>query len=660
MINTSLRTQLQTKVSAATSAMSRSDLMLLRVAAQGLNIDESNLDALLTPKVDAITAADLPVNFVEAWRSLGLDGNVMYQFPFDTQPGDTVFIDPMGLTKKSPYPSNVVACSPVATGLQRTTWAATRVGSVQSGRAENEFFAAVVLSDGNHLVLSSTNNSGSVHLVFTVVDAAFEKVLHDSAATPAIVGFSNSAYSRLLGIFETSANVFRVYMSAPGGSGEPNSRVLGYFNLTYNTGTKQVTYSAGSAILTEASGEIGTISVPTLQGLKYTPFFRSGGDTYCLDMQASTTVKYTSLSGKTITALSPFDHGNTGNEFARAVNSTDAVVQLVKAGVNTVQSLPANLTSDGCFSAANDVRLINDRMWLCYNATTKVVKVVEFNAAYTSCDIYSVGTLATPTPTLPRLITRQSNQYVVYGDGMAFSFRWASGSAPNNVKLNQRFPSTYASPLSDPVYPVLQNTQYVAYGAALAQLDPSSTTVKCYIRFDKAEYLPGDTKAFGVITEGAAANGWSEVALLPGTVKSSVTANSAFALTHTGLLTTFSCEVPHWTLGARNNENTPAYDVAAVAVTQKSSESVLLGVAATGNGVYAVSPDSFTAAIARPVTESGSTGQVAAITARGLTTFSSGNASLIQYAAITLAVRSAAIMVLWGTNPTVYKEGARK
>jgi hypothetical protein len=57
---TNLKTQVQAKITAATSALSLEDLLILRKAADGLDCDESNLDTLITAKLNAMNSSTAP------------------------------------------------------------------------------------------------------------------------------------------------------------------------------------------------------------------------------------------------------------------------------------------------------------------------------------------------------------------------------------------------------------------------------------------------------------------------------------------------------------------------------------------------------------------------------------------------------------------------
>lgn len=650
MINSSIRTQLQAKINAATSGTTRSELMLMRVAAQGLNLDETNLDTLIGPKVDSVVAGDSAINFVEAWRALGLDGNVMYPTSFDTQRGDLLYVDPMGVAKKSPYPSGVVACAPVAATFVNTgssKWDVTRKGGFNPG-SHSTLRAAFTLSDGNHLLLAGySTGSTNASVAAVVVDSAFENVLQDTTFSP-MVDADISVNSVFIGMFEVSANVFRVYISVPGTGETSNGRKIGYFSITYNTSTKQVSYSAGAALLTETSGTFGSSPVKTLQGQRYVPVKLDGSvATYCLDLQTATLVKYTSLNSKA-TTVSPFDHGSAGNEYARVVNATDGVTQIVKAGVNTVQSLPANLTADGCFSSANTVHLVGTGMWLCYNATTRVIKLVKFDSTYATCSIYTVGTLAAVGGEFPLMITQQSDFFVAYGDGLAVSFRWTGSSAPTRINMNQRFP-TASAPISDNTHPVDASTGYVAHSAAVMGAGTPLLWSKCYLKFDKAEYLPMATKAFGVVIEGATAGSLSEVALLPGSFKTPNIQSAVTAVHHNGIMTVLEPSPPS-RAGANQADSTQVkeweFDV---------HEGIKNGVSSEFNGVYATG-ENVRSLVTGLRWDPGTSGYMTAITPRGHLQATSTQASSPVTRVVALT-RSRAAMAVYSSVPKFYKEG---
>lgn len=649
MINSNLRTQLQAKINAATAATSRSDLMLMRVAAQGLNLDETNLDTLLATKINAVTSADPAVDFVEAWRSLGLDGNVQYTCPFDTSPGDVLFVDQIGGVKREAYPTVGIATTSatLATELTGVPFQ-TRVGSVVPG-SYSTAFAALTLSDGNLLLaaLSYDGNTSISTLCVTVVDPVNSAVLQRTTYNPAVGGVSSLTYNQLIGAFEVSANTFRFWMSVPGSGGEATSRQVGYFTISYNTVSKQTSYAVGASVMTDPNMRDAVAMNYQVQGEKFLMFRISNNDTYCIDMAASTVTKYTGLTGQS-TGWSRFDHSSVGNEYARVVYGS--TVKLAKGGVNTLADLPANLTSDGCFSSGNNVMLIGAGMWLCVNATTRVAKLVKFNTTYTTCSIYTLGTLPADVSASVTRVTKQGDNYTAYTSGHAFTFSWTGDAAPVRVNLNRRFPRNCAYG-ADAVAICDGNTRYVTHYGAYVIGGANPQYSRLILIFDVSEFLPMLTKKFGVVVTGAVAGQPSEVALIgtETTINSSVSTGFDI-VSHGGLLTSLSIADPTAAFsiyigGSTTAKNSDFVDMPVDWLMKTRSVPTL----STSNGVYFFKGECLASAqtYRQDPTYAGSIG---ILTSRGLVSTSASSSDAASRGIVVASLKSGALAFAVGSG----------
>ena len=289
-------------------------------------------------------------------------------------------------------------------------------------------------------------------------------------------------------------------------------------------------------------------------------------------------------------------------------------------------------------------------MWLCYNPTTRVIKLVKFNAGYTTCDIYTVGTLATPTPTFPLLTTLQADLYTVYGDGIAVSFRWTGASAPTRINMNQRFANGSAPP-SDAVHLVTDTTQYIAQAASITKIGTPSLAAKCYIKFDKSEFLPMGAQPFAVVIEGAAGGSLSEVALLAGSYKSPSITSAITAVHHNGVVTTLSLAQPSMAGASATGNTAPEWDQELYRSRRNGLES------SNVNGVFAVGECVSAAASCNRI-DASIYGYAAVITARGKVEVQADTGSTSNVASVVAVTRSVAAFVMYGGNTKVFKEGA--
>jgi hypothetical protein len=657
MINNSLRTQLQNKINAATSATSLSDLMLMRVAAQGLNLNENNLDTLLGPKVDAVVTADPATSFVEAWRSLGLDGNVQYTVPFDTQAGDKLYIGVLGAVTKQKYPSQVSVSAlfdPTIEDLKSPSdlLGRSRLGGLRRGVAggSDAARAALVLSDGNilHIFSGSDYASAVVGIGVSVLSGTDLSVLNTTFADPKIGTdqMSNAAnLSRLLGVFEVSPNIFRLWISTRE-AGTGSCRKIGYYVLTYNTGSKTISYSNGASLLVSPDGT--DWSHPSYgyqaQGDRYVIVSHGNLKHYTLDLQNSTLIEHTTLAGQSA-VFSQVDHSAVGYEHARVTYGSN--VRLVRLGVTSLVTLPANLTSDGCFSNAHTVFPLGNRQWLSYNPTTGVCKVVEFNTTLSSCNIWTVGT-AQPKLTSLRQVTRSGDIVRAYGRGYAFSFKWTPGSAPAQVNLNQMFPDTRSTPMDDDAL-VAPSTEYIVYGHLQVQDDTTKRAVKAFLRVSQVEYDPFGAVHFATVVEGNSAGQPVEISLTGNTLKSHKESTNVDVVSHQGLLTPVFDDAPFQFMHSQSGSVAETSN--SILLTTFKAE-VRTSAVSASQGVFAYPAD-----VKSFITASGyasHTGSVTLFNASGRETKNFSASGSAVYSAAFFSARSAAAVSVASNSCTVY------
>lgn len=553
MINSNIRTQLQAKINAANASTSTAELMLMRVAAQGMNLFESNLDTLLATKLNSLTPSNDTLDFVEAWRSLGIDDHVAYTTPVDVVAGDILWVDPVGGVTKGPYPTSACLTNQAARGVKPYASGFERaiIGSVSTGvvnASAGECCAALNLSDGNVLFLMATTPwAGGYAFSAEVISENGSRVESTYDFNPAVTGDGITASSHLIAAWEQSPNVFRVWITTREAATGAD-RKLGYFTLTYNTSSKQVTYSAGAQVLLNAASEdLRAIHPRQRQGQRYVMFRAVNNKLFCLDLQSSTVVEYTAV-GSAFSQATPYDFTTAGDEYARLVYGS--TIKLAKAGSNTLADLPANLVSDGCFNTANSVRHLGSRQYLCYNISTRVAKLVAFGAGYTSCNIWSLGTMPrTIDLSLIRQIWKQSTKWTVVTPDSALTFNWDGLSAPNKIDASRRVKG-YAAYYSDPEVLQASDRFAMASGGLDVNLNGAPDTelfTKGFLFFNAAEYHPCLAAPFGIALTDATAGSLVELALLPGTVRDIAASWSVDVVSHQRVITSLRQEYPSFT-----------------------------------------------------------------------------------------------------------------
>jgi|GEM_PF-4995492 len=527
MINQNSKTQIQNRINAATGATTLNDLLLLRKAAEGLCCDETNLDTLITAALNAQDGTT-PITQVFAGKvAAGLRGRVAYQTPIAVKAGDELFIDALGKVKTEKYPMRgAVALTnvPVDTSMLGELAVAAKGyihgGRIQAGQASAS--AILTLSDGNLLYLFPGRGNTLNQLMHASVIAPDEiTVISTHQLTPMVNGSDYSNGSSMVGVYEVSANVFRIYYTT-GDSGSTSAKAIRYITLTYNTGTKALSSAAGSTVVVgTASGDYAA-NVSLKQGDRYVLVgVNSSGTQFCLDMQASTVVTYTGVT--TMSNFTEFDMSVPGSEYAYALNGSTP--SLMKAGADSKLALPANLTTDGCFGSTWLVRLIGPREFLALKAGNPV-KLVKFSNDWLAATIYTVAGVTPAEVTTAGagralVLKADNNRYFVktHANEPMFSFLWDGASAPTAIDLSAGWLST------TPVVtyfrarlPVLTSNDRLTYAIISGKTIPDATQayseyMYSYFTFDAAEltgYTPGK---LGMARGDAAINGLTELEL---------------------------------------------------------------------------------------------------------------------------------------------------
>ncbi|HCU64547.1 MAG TPA: hypothetical protein DF774_02175 [Rheinheimera sp.] len=551
MINQNSKTQIQNRINAATGATTLNDLLLLRKAAEGLCCDETNLDTLIAAALNAQNGAT-PINQVFAGKvAAGLRGRVAYQTPIAVKAGDELFIDALGKVKTEQYPMRgAVALTGVPTDPSLLgTFTAAAKGYVCTGRVQaassGAFGAVLALSDGNLLYLFAGRGNTLDQLLHAAVIGPDEiTVLSTHQLTPLVNGSYYSNQQSVVGVFEVSANVFRVYYTT-GDSDSTSAKVIRYVTLTYNTGTKGLSSAAGADVVTgSVNTDYSSSGAAIKQGDRYVLVgVNSSGTQFCLDMLTSTVVTYTGVS--TMTNMTEFDMSTPGDEYAYALNSS--VPYLMKAGADARLAVPANLTTDGCFGLTWSVSLIGPRSFLAVKANNPV-KLVKFSTDWASCTIYTVAgatpaSVASQPSSRPLVLKGDNNRYFVKTSSIEpmFSFVWDGASSPTAVDLTTGWLATVpVASFFAKKFPVLTSADRVTYAAASGQTIPDASStysalMYSYFTFDAAEmtgYTPG---RLGIVINDATANSLTEFEPDDGTKVSSATLLRAETVGKNGL-----------------------------------------------------------------------------------------------------------------------------
>lgn len=517
MINQNLKTRVQGLIDAASGATSLDDLLLIRKSAVGLGCNEANLDAQIAARLTALGVGATAIELVGGNASLGLNGRIMYQTPIAVESGDQLYIDALGVVKKEKHPLSAVvhASLPNFNGVSIYDMLCGFSGLFLPGQlsSSRELFD-FALSDGNRMIgVNHRASSSDYGLQVYVVTPDRRSILWTGhiAITPA--GYQ-AFYAITLGLFEVSANTFRLYFSAA--TGTATDRVL-FHSLAYNASTKVVTGAAGSLIFTGTTDQAIRAQSASRQGERYIAI-ASGSQIATLDMQASTVTVNTGIAGGSSTA---FDHADPANVFARAASGS--TIKIIKAGVATPIDLPENLITDGCFGSGWRPTLIGSGMFITLNATTGQLKLVKFNAAYTTATIYNLGFAAIVNNTTKQLFFTDGTRFWIRFNNTSpmIYFKWDGLSAPTEfssdcdettLHRNHRFSGGAST--NRVITPADKAISFVApYTSFVSEQVVHSGVI---MTFDAAELLHYDVKLLGTAITSGAANALIELELSSG------------------------------------------------------------------------------------------------------------------------------------------------
>ncbi|MFC0047799.1 hypothetical protein [Rheinheimera tilapiae] len=556
MMNPNLKTQVQARINAITGATALNELLQLQTQSSGLGCDTSLLDAQIQSRLTAMNGAT-PINDLTlgALLAQGGKGRAYYQVPFAVAKGDKLYIDAFGTVKQQKSAGNALISANAFTNEfgQLNHIPIPERASVGGGDSHASGFV-VQLSTGNWLIgrfyRESSSSGGTIRLV--VVNSTFTQIITETKYSYTTDMSLAATGNNLVGVREVSANTFRVYIQAT----EPstgNYIHLAYFSLAYNTTSHAVTGASG-AIVHSLSGGAQWVQkrIYLAQGDRYVSLTDSSNRIYALDLQAGTLTNYATI-GTAGTGETQFDQANGTNVWGRVINAGTAM--LYRADTIATQALPSNLLADGCFGSSWSVRHIGSGRWLCVSSTA--IKLVKFNAAYTTAAIYSLDSaFQTPSSLNIATIVVDGNNYTIgIGFGPAtlsqvIAFTWDGNSAPTNYRSDAGFRVTDRANF---VWPGSSSNQSMSHVITPSQKvvctaksdDEANQSRLMILRIDLAEYMPHETSVFATCLTAAASGQLAEVELTANTeVVGSAGAASYFGKLHQGLLTTLPVRAP--------------------------------------------------------------------------------------------------------------------
>lgn len=534
MINTAFKAQVQNRIDTfALGTTPLTDLLKIQTQANGLGCNTARLDAEIQARASAAAGgtslSDLAI--------MGLllqnrSDQVYYQTPVAVNAGDKLYIDALGNVRTDRTPLSAAVTSSYTNEFGQINFKLMPeglVGGDMMNSSNNRF--CVPLANGNWLVghgFRESSGSGA-NLRICVVNSTFDTVL----STVKIDLISATATSwQLIGIRETSANVFRIfYTGIDNGTGNP--RNLNWYVVTYNSTSHAVTNGGASNIVTNGNWRQSSAHWTRPSDL-YIPIFDASNSLYVLNTATSA-----------LTQVAGVGTNGSGYESDRYDPSTfygrilvSGAASLFKADTAVLQSLPANLTADGCFGSAWNVRCIGPQRWLCVSAGA--AKLVYFNAGYTTATIY---TLATAGVGNPAVLFNSGDTYTCYTGGTnslsaAWSFDWSGVAAPTNYVADLLVPSATAQKTIENFtgFPV---TNMAGRTVSFSDLLVGGTQFKlALVRANTSEYAGVEPTWFATALGSAAASGFVEVKLQANTQLVPGSVSSYQRKAHQNLLTT--------------------------------------------------------------------------------------------------------------------------
>lgn len=549
MMNSNLKAQVQARINAIAGATTLSELLQLQTQANGLGCDTTLLDAQIQSRLTAMNGST-PINdlTIGALLAQGGKGRAYYQVPFAVAKGDKLYIDAFGTVKQQKSAGNaLISASAFTNEFGQIRHIPIPERTSVGGNDDHASGFVFLLSTGNWLIgrfyRESSSSGGTIRLM--VVNSAFTQILTETKYDYTANLSVSATGANLVGVREVSANTFRVYIQATEPS-NGNYIHLAYFSLAYNTTSHSVTGASGLIIHSLSGGaQWAQKRIYLTQGDRYVALTDGNNRVYVLDMQAATLTNYASI-GAAGTGETQFDQAGGTNVWGRVINAGTAI--LYRADTIATQALPSNLQADGCFGSAWSVRHIGAGRWLCVSATA--LKLVKFNATYTTAAIYALDTaFQAPSSLNVATIVVDGNNYTI-GIGFGTSalsqviaFTWDGESTPTNYRADVGFRVTdranFVWPGSSPNHSmshVITPSQKIVCSTKVD--DGSNVSRLAVLRVDLSEYMPHETSIFATCLTSAASGQLAEIELAANTeVAGAAGVASYFGKLHQGLLT---------------------------------------------------------------------------------------------------------------------------
>ncbi len=550
MMNSNLKTQVQARINAITGATTLSELLQLQTQASGLGCDTTLLDAQIQSRLTAMNGAT-PLNDLTlgALLAQGGKGRAYYQVPFAVSKGDKLYIDAFGTVKQQKSVGNaLISASAFLNEFGQLNHIPIPERSSVGGNDSNASGFVFLLSTGNWLIgrfyRESSSSGGTIRLI--VVNSTFTQILTETKYDYTVSLGVAATGNNLVGVREVSANTFRVYFQATEPS-NGNYIHLAYFSLAYNPTSHAVTGGAGAIVHSLSGGaQWAQKRIYLAQGDRYVSLADGTNRIYALDLQTGAVTNFASI-GTAGSGDTQFDQANGTNVWGRVINAGIAI--LYRADTIATQALPSNLQADGCFGSSWSVRHIGGGRWLCLSATA--IKLVKFNAAYTTAAIYTLDTaFQAPSSLNIATIVADGNNYTV---GLGFgastlsqviAFTWDGDTAPTNYRPDAGFRVTDRANF---VWPGSSSNHSMSHLITPSQKivctaksdDTSNTSRLMVLRVDLSEYMPHETSVFATCLTAASSGQLAEIELTANTeVVGSAGIASYFGKLHQGLLTT--------------------------------------------------------------------------------------------------------------------------
>ena len=443
IFNSNLKSTIQARVTAATSATPLKDLMILAKAARGLGVNTANIETLINTKLNALNGssplADLLVGAVASGAIPDTVGAVTTQNA--VKAGDPMWVDIAGRvyggdkyrTQLAAHKGTVTTGSLLRAFLKldgfvtTTSYDKTRIG-----------FSAV-LTDGSVLIGDGDSNASTYGLRLRVLSADFTTVLNAEGGHLPFTDNGGSAdyYASLMAVYKMpTANTFRVYYRYVR-NGETTLSNIGYHDVSVNVTTKAVTIGTRQALTSTGTNSALTPMTTPRHVTDRFMIYRNEATGYALtlDLQTGTSAEIVAARSLSLVYTSFMGSGTDWCSYARPSSGNGF---MVKADGTTVAA-PAALNTDGSMTTTGRPVIQIAKGVFLVIGHNNTLKVVVFNTAYTSVTITTLVTDALRVSTSGSVhVVKNGLRYYVYCFGTNFSFELNGSNAVSGFRWEDR------------------------------------------------------------------------------------------------------------------------------------------------------------------------------------------------------------------------------